>query len=215
MKIRIISMFTILFLTIFSTQSMGWWWDDDSDDSVISTEAEASETTESLWDSVLDKAKEITDKTVEKTDELSSKVIEETRKLTEGTKELVSDKLKISSEKLQRYKEIMKEAGFNYAGLTANIGLLPGPDFYFIRKNRLTKEQETVLLDKYKDEMIPTFLLKAIFNAPETMYLPDHIVEEVTITFIAIPPKLSITMIPIENSGIEKTGDHPMYFRNK
>ncbi len=191
-------------------QSMGWWWDSDS---------EAVETTtdniENLWDSMLDKAKELTNKTLEETDKLSSKVIEQTKELTDDTKNLISKNWQSSAEKLHYYESVMKEAGFKYSGVSVTIGLLPGPDFYFVREAQLTKEQQVALLEKYKDETISSFLLKTIFDAPETLFLPDHIVEEVTMTFIAIPPKMSITLIPIEGSGVERTKDHLLYHRKK
>ncbi|MCK5877544.1 MAG: hypothetical protein KAG43_07910 [Candidatus Marithrix sp.] len=189
---------------------MSWWWDDDSN-----TSENSISSNEDLWGSMLDKAKELTDKTIEGAEELSSKVVEQTKKLTDGTKEVISNNWQNSTEKLQYYKEVMKEAGFKYSGVTANIGLLPGPDFYFVREAQLTEEQKEALLEKYKDETVISFLLKTIFNAPETLFLPDHIVEEVTIALIAIPPKLSITMIPMEDSGEEKTKDHLLYHRKK
>ncbi len=208
MKTYFTNIFTILLLLTFPMQSMGWWWDNDS-------KAETSNSSESLWDSMLDNAKELTNKTIEETDKLSSKVIEQAKELTDGTKALISKNFENSTDKLKYYKEVMKEAGFKYSGLTVNIGLLPGPDFYFVRETQLTKEQEDALLEKYKDETISSFLLKTIFDTPETIYLPDHIVEEVTIAFIAIPPKMSITLIPIEDSGVERTKDHLLYHRKK
>ncbi|MDM8565521.1 hypothetical protein QUF74_07695 [Candidatus Halobeggiatoa sp. HSG11] len=210
MKTYLASILTLLLLTVFPMQSMGWWWDNDSNSSENSTD-----NTESLWDSVIGKAQELTDKTIEETDKLSSKVIEQTQELTADTKNLISNNLKGSTEKLQYYKDVMKEAGFKYSGVTANIGLLPGPDFYFVRENHLTKEQEKALLKKYENEMITNFLLKTIFDTPKTLFLPDHIVEEVTVGLIAIPPKISVTMIPITDSGAEKTKDHLLYHRKK
>ena len=188
-------------------QSMGWWWDNDAE-TTVNTDSE------SFWDSMLGHAKELTNKTIEETNRLSSKVIERTKELTDDTKNLVSEKFD-NAEKLKYYQEVMKEAGFKYSGLTVNIGLFPGPDFYFVREELLTKEQQDALLEKYKDETVSSFLLKTIFNTPDTIFLPDHIVEEVTVTFIAIPPKMSITLIPIEDSGIERTKDHLHYHRKK
>ncbi len=210
MKIRFVNMLTILLLLTFPMRSMGWWWDND-----VEPEAPASTNSESLWDSVLGHAKELTDKTIEETDRLSSKVIEQTKELTNNTKDLVSEKFGNSTEKLKYYQGVMKEAGFKYSGLTVNVGLLPGPDFYFVREAQLTKEQQDALLEKYKDETISSFLLKTIFDTPDTLFLSNHIVEEVTITFVAIPPKMSITLIPIEESGIERTKDHLLYHRKK
>ncbi|MFK5970702.1 MAG: hypothetical protein QM487_11360 [Candidatus Marithrix sp.] len=210
MKIYLTNILTIFLLLTFPMQSMGWWWDNDT-----KAETPVSTNSESLWDSMLEHAKELTNKTIEETDRLSSKIIERTKELTNDTKDLVSEKFGNSAEQLKYYQGVMKEAGFKYSGLTVNIGLLPGPDFYFVREAQLTKEQQDALLEKYKDETISSFLLKTIFNTPDTLFLPEHIVEEVTVTFIAIPPKMSITLIPIEDSGIERTKDHLLYFRNK
>jgi hypothetical protein len=202
MRINLACILTILI--IFPMQSMGWWGDSNSDSSTDNS-------TGSLWDSI----KEFTGKTIEETDKLSSKVIEQVQELSSETKELVSKSLKDSIDDFQHYKGVMKEAGFKYSGLTVNIGLFPGPDFYFVREFRLTEEQQTALIEKYKDETIASFLLKTIFNAPEVLFLPDHIVEEVTMALVNIPPKLSLTLIPIENMDIEKQKDHLLYHRKK
>jgi len=210
MKTYLASIFTIMLLITFPMQSMGWWWDDDSEASETTTDD-----TDSLWDSMLGKAKELTNKTLDETDKLSSKVIKQTQELTNETKDLISKNWEGNAEKLHYYQGVMKEAGFKYSGVSVNIGLLPGPDFYFVREAQLTQEEQAALLEKYKDETIASFLLKTIFNTPDTLFLPDHIVEEVTITFLAIPPKMSLTLIPIEGSGVERTKDHLLYHRKK
>lgn len=193
-RIYIACIFTIL-ITFPISSIGGWWWSSEESENSTDSKSSTEEESKGFLDSTIEKAKEVSEQTTEAVGKLSDNIVEQAGNLTSNTKDWTLTKLRESVEQFDYYKDVMKQAGFQYSGLYVNIGLTGGLDFYFVLKTQLTKEQQNTLLEKYKDDNISTFMLKTIFDTPALLSLPDHTIEEVSVSFLSIPPKVAVMLV--------------------
>lgn len=210
----------LILLITYSMSSMGGWWGSDEEEKTVPEEktstkeenatVEKTEESESYWDSMLKTAGEVSDSVVETAGEISDatvtaagSVVTNVTDMSSQTTNWILTSLKTRIEKFSYYNVVMKEAGFQYSGLFLDISIPGGVSFYYVRDAQLSKEQEALLLEKYKGENISWFILKTIFELPELLALSEHSVDELSISFISLPPKIEVMLVS-PNSPFKK-----------